>query len=124
MANWLLFSGGLNAAFYSRLARICLERFLLPTQLLSSFSKHLLSGRRAFLICLSRRQDLELTGLHFRTFFFLCFIVFSCLRRYADALYRVKATNVITRLCCYEHGKTTGTIGSGSIITASRIQGT
>jgi hypothetical protein len=25
---------------------------------------------------------------------------------------------------CYEHDKTTGTIGSGSMITASRIQGT
>jgi hypothetical protein len=25
---------------------------------------------------------------------------------------------------CYEHDKTTGTIGSGSVITASRIQGT
>lgn len=65
-------SGSLDAAFCSRLARICLERFLLPTQLLSSFSKHLLSGGRASLICLSRRQDQELTGLHSRTFFFVC----------------------------------------------------
>jgi hypothetical protein len=31
-------------------------------------------------------------------FFFFVPLVFSCLRRYADALYRIRATNVITRL--------------------------
>ena len=32
--------------------------------------------------------------------------------------------DIITYSRCYEHDKTTGTIGSGSMITASRIQGT